>query len=181
MTISRKQYMKTYHQFLNIFHITSAHVLIIFSFYVFHIISFPIFFTILFLILCSIIHQKYMSEWVHESAHINIMINKRKNDLFTNIFISVIFGTSITKHRHGHLIHHKIKNFFYDNDPDTRFLMVKTKRNLKLSLFQDILGITALKMILFDRSVISPKSKLKKNSFTRSRWPILSSFYKGLI
>jgi len=102
-----------------------------------------------------------MSEWVHESAHFNILINKKINDLFTNFFISVIFGLNIADHRHSHFIHHKLTEFFNENDPDTGFLMVKTKRQLKLSLLQDILGITALKMFY-------GRSKLKKPIIKRN-------------
>jgi len=162
MSISRKDYIKTSHQFLNVGYIMSAHILIIFLFYAFHKVNFTIYFTTIISMLCSVIHQKYMSEWVHESAHFNILINKKINDLFTNIFISAIFGSNIAEHRHSHFIHHKLTEFFNENDPDTGLLMVKTKRQLKLSLLQDILGITALKMILFKKTKVN-KPIIKRN------------------
>lgn len=96
-------------------------------------------------------HQKYLSEWIHEGAHFNIHANKVWNDFLTNILAGVFFANNVAVHRVGHFIHHRVNSYFNPDDPDTRFLVLSSRKDFILQVALDLCGWNALKLFFLQR------------------------------
>jgi len=93
-----------------------------------------------------LVHQREISEWIHESAHFNLVPGKKWNDLLANGLVSVLMGTSVSAYRAAHFRHHELEKFFVDGDPDTRLFALKSRKTFLRSVFKDIIGLTALSL-----------------------------------
>lgn len=111
-------------------------------------------------IILNLIHQRATSEWIHESAHFNLIRNKKINDLFTDWFLGFLFFNDIRAHRSSHFEHHRQAHFLNPNDPDTFLLSIKSKRDFLRGFFDDLSGRSALRML---RSRETVKEPLKKS------------------
>ena len=104
-------------------------------------------------VLASLIHQRELSEWIHESSHFNLIPSKKWNDLIIQWFAGYLFANDIRAHRFGHNDHHRQAEFFIDKDPDTRLFGIKNRQQFWREIAKDLTGITALSMF-FSRSAI---------------------------
>lgn len=97
--------------------------------------------------LVFVIHQRVMSEWMHESAHHNFYPGRRRNDQLTLALIGPFFLEHIAPHRRTHLRHHVAPRFFVPEDPDTALLVVRTKGEFLRGFLSDLFGLTAYRAI----------------------------------
>lgn len=94
--------------------------------------------------LACLIHQRAMSEWIHEGAHFNLVRNRRLNDTLTNMLVCVWFGITVDDYRSTHFPHHAKDTFFVDDDGDTVFLEIGSRRGFWLAILRDLVGFTFL-------------------------------------
>jgi len=141
----RLDYMQASHGVMNVLRLVCTSLLLAAWFYwaphylemwVYALLSLP---------LC-IIHQRELSEWIHEAAHFNLVPDKTWNDRLTLVFAGFFFANDIKAHRFGHNQHHRQKQFFVENDPDTRLFRLTSKQAFLQEVLRDLSGITALKM-----------------------------------
>jgi fatty acid desaturase len=92
-----------------------------------------------------VVHQRAMSEWIHEGAHRNIVANARANDAFGNALAGVWFMLPVDVYRASHFAHHRAAGFFTTDDPETTFLEVQSRRSFKRALVEDLTGITMVR------------------------------------
>jgi fatty acid desaturase len=92
----------------------------------------------------SALHQRQASEWLHEGLHFNIHPNRAINELVSQFGLAAIFAINVNKMRAAHFRHHQAKAFFSEDDIDTKYAIVTSKKSFVLSLLRDISGITAL-------------------------------------
>ena len=118
-------------------------------------------------VVLSMIHQRELSEWVHEASHFNLTSDKKLNDWMSDLMLGVFLLTPIHSHRTGHNRHHAMSEFFVEDDPDTAEWGVKTKREFWLAIVSDVTGVTALRAFMkrraesdHSRSVIPNKWQL---------------------
>jgi fatty acid desaturase len=52
----------------------------------------------------------YLNNFFHEAAHHNLMPDRRRNDIATNLLMGWIFGSSIATYRQIHFQHHRPRN-----------------------------------------------------------------------
>ncbi len=99
-------------------------------------------------LLVSVVHQKAMSEWIHEGGHFNLVADRRWNDRLTNALAGIWFGVSVDAYRSTHFPHHAQRGFFRAEDPDTSFLTVTTRRELRRAVLRDLCGLTMIREFL---------------------------------
>lgn len=92
----------------------------------------------------SAVHQRQASEWLHEGLHFNIFPNRTINELVSQFGLAALFAINVNKMRDAHFRHHKVISFFGEQDTDTRYAIVTSRKDLMLSLLRDISGLTAL-------------------------------------
>ena len=111
------------------------------------------------LCICAI-HQRLISEWLHEGLHYNI--HKIKiNEFVSSFFSGINFALPLKQIRKAHFTHHSHKEFFSLDDLDTSFAIVKSKNDLLIALFKDLSGYTALSSytkIIISRLIPSKKT-----------------------
>lgn len=89
-----------------------------------------------------VIHQRAMSEWIHEAAHFNLLRTKRWNDLLGDLLAGIWFALPTASYRATHFQHHARDAFFLPGDRDTVFLLVGSRRELRRAMLRDVLGLT---------------------------------------
>jgi fatty acid desaturase len=119
-------------------------------------------------ILACLIHQRALSEWIHEAAHFKFVLGRKRNDRWIDRLAGVFFLSRITTHRKGHLEHHRLRQFFDDADPDTHLLRVRTRRDFRRAMLKDLTGLTALKMF-------SVRHGEKPSGSSPGLWPFLAA------
>lgn len=95
-------------------------------------------------LLACLVHQRAMSEWMHEGAHHNLLPHRRWNDRLTNVLAGVWFLMPVARYRATHFAHHAKAAFFVADDPDTEFLDVDSKRDFRRAVWRDLCGLTIL-------------------------------------
>ena len=95
-------------------------------------------------VLACLIHQRAMSEWIHEGAHFNLVKNRRWNDALTNLLACVWFGITVDDYRSTHFPHHAKDAFFVADDGDTVFLEIGSRREFWRAMVGDLAGLTFL-------------------------------------
>lgn len=93
----------------------------------------------------SAVHQRQTSEWLHEGLHFNVHPNRVVNDIVSQFGLAAVFAISVSMMRAAHFRHHKVTSFFSEQDIDTRYAIVTSKKDLVLSLLRDLSGLTALR------------------------------------
>ncbi|MEW6268636.1 MAG: fatty acid desaturase [Thermodesulfobacteriota bacterium] len=93
-------------------------------------------------LVACVIHQRAMSEWIHEAAHFNLLRTKRWNDLLGDVLAGVWFALPTASYRATHFQHHARDAFFLPGDRDTAFLLVGSRRELRHAVLRDVLGLT---------------------------------------
>ena len=98
-------------------------------------------------LLACLIHQRAISEWIHESAHFNFVRNRAWNDRWTHVLLGVFFLNDIRQHRYGHAVHHRQSTFFQPSDGDTWHLTARTRSELRNGALRDLFGMTAIQLL----------------------------------
>ena len=143
MRPTRRQYLTPWHGCLNVLHVLAAHALLVAWFWLGR--RLPLVVYVPCSVLAALIHQRAMSEWIHEAAHGNLVPWRPWNDFLGDALAGIWFALRVARYRTAHLPHHDQDTFFEDTDPDTRFLNVRTRRELRRTILADLTGVTALR------------------------------------
>ena len=139
----RRAFLQTRHGVLNVLSMIADHTLLL-VWFVFAADFVGWFVYLPASLLACLIHQRAMSEWIHEGAHFNLTPHRRWNDRLTNLLAGVWFLMPVTRFRATHFAHHAKAAFFVADDPDTEFLELDTKRAFPRAVWRDLCGITIL-------------------------------------
>jgi fatty acid desaturase len=140
----RSQYLTPRHGVVNVLHVLLTHALLVAWFWI----AFPwlpLAASIPLSLLVCVVHQRAMSEWIHEGAHFNLVPNRKWNDRLTDALAGVWFGLPVRTYRAIHFAHHRRDEFFVDDDPDTVFLVVGSRREFWRGVVRDLTGVTILR------------------------------------
>jgi fatty acid desaturase len=140
----RHEYLTRLHGALNVLHLLATHALLIVWFWLGGRFL-PVAAYIPLSLVACIIHQRAMSEWIHEGAHFNLVPNRRWNDRLTNALAGIWFALPVRVYRETHFAHHRKDAFFVPDDPDTAFLELHSRRAFRRALLSDITGLTILR------------------------------------
>ena len=150
---------------LNLLMICGYHVVFFSSSYII-IQSLELIFSLPLFILISLIHQKFLAEFLHEGSHYCTHRNKAINDFISNYLVGLFFFVSINNYRKKHFQHHDFKKFFSPKDPETGPLKVYTKKGFWKNVFFDLIGINGLLFLLnYTNLEASPRSNTPKGKF----------------
>jgi fatty acid desaturase len=92
-----------------------------------------------------VVHQKAMSEWLHEGAHRSLVPDPGWNDRLGNALAGVWFMLPMSVYRASHFAHHRTPAFFTGTDPETTFLEVRSRRAFRRAIVEDLTGITIIR------------------------------------
>ncbi len=140
---ARAEYLRPRHQVANVATLLATHAGLA-SWCAFAFLSFPWWGAILLSVLPCLIHQRAMSEWIHEASHYNLLRDPGRNDTVGNVLAAFAFLTTIQTYRSSHLPHHARQDFFVPEDGDTGMHVIATRREFRRGLVRDALGINAL-------------------------------------
>ena len=93
-------------------------------------------------LVACVIHQRSMSEWIHEAAHYSLTGSRRGNDIVGNLLSGIWFALPVGVYRASHTAHHRADGFFTDDDPETVFLDVESRRAFRRAIIRDLVGGT---------------------------------------
>ncbi len=99
-------------------------------------------------ILISIIHQKFLGEFIHEGCHYHLFKFKKINEILSNYFVGIFFFVSVQNYRKKHFEHHKHDEYFKDTDPETGPIKVYSRKEFWKKVLLDLVGINGLKFLL---------------------------------
>lgn len=99
-------------------------------------------------VLASLVHQRVLSEWFHESTHWNLVPDRRWNDWLADLLIGPFNGTRVRSNRPGHFRHHADLGFFVAGDPDTCSSIAVTRREFIIGILRDVCHFSALRAFL---------------------------------
>lgn len=95
-------------------------------------------------LVACVIHQRAMSEWIHEASHYSLTRSRRWNDLLGNLFSGIWFALPVGVYRASHTAHHRADGFFTESDPETVFLAVASRREFRRAIGRDLVGGTMI-------------------------------------
>jgi fatty acid desaturase len=147
----RREYLSTRHGVLNVLHVLATHALLI-AWFIAGYLLLPLVVYLPVSLLACVIHQRAMSEWIHEGAHANFVPNRTWNDRLTDMLAGMWFLLPVRVYRAVHLQHHRQDEFFVENDPDTVFLEIETRAAFWWAIVRDLTGITMIIQFLRFRS-----------------------------
>jgi fatty acid desaturase len=155
---SRRSFLSPRHGLLNVLHVLATHAGLIaclgFAATLYWVAYLP------FVALVCLVHQRAMSEWIHEAGHWNLFADKRWNDRLGDALAGVWFGLPVASYRATHFVHHDRDGFFLAGDEDTVFLTVGTRRAFWWAVARDVTGLTAVRQYLrFRTGVRAPGSR----------------------
>jgi fatty acid desaturase len=142
----RREYLTPFHGIVNVLHVLVTHALLVAWFWLGYELL-PLARYLPGSVLASLIHQRAMSEWIHEGAHFNLVPNRRWNDRLTNVLAGIWFALPVRVYRAIHLQHHRKQDFFVAEDPDTVFLEIRSRREFWLGVLRDLTGLTILRQL----------------------------------
>jgi fatty acid desaturase len=142
----RREYLTPFHGAVNVAHILATHALLLAWFWVGYR-YLPLAVYIVGSLPVCLVHQRAMSEWIHEGAHFNVVPHRRWNDRLTNVLAGIWFALPVRVYRAIHLQHHRKHDFFVADDPDTVFLEVRSRRAFWLGVVRDLTGLTILRQL----------------------------------
>jgi fatty acid desaturase len=143
----RATYLRTRHGVLNVLHILREHALLL-AWFIVAPRFLPWFVYVPGSLFACLVHQRAMSEWIHEGAHYNLWPTRRVNDVLTDVLAGVWFLMPVSVYRATHFAHHAKADFFVPDDPDTEFLDVETRRDFQRGVLRDLCGLTILRQFL---------------------------------
>jgi fatty acid desaturase len=128
----------------NVFHVLGTHALLVVWFWIGWR-ALPLAAYVPLTLVACLVHQRAMSEWIHEGAHFNLVRDRRWNDSLTSLLAGVWFGVTVTSYRATHFPHHAKDGFFVPEDKDTDFFAVTSRRGFRRAVLEDLMGITVFK------------------------------------
>ena len=140
---ARKDFLTRTHSMANVAHVLSTHAALLAWFWVAWR-TVPLAAYLPLSVIACLIHQRAMSEWLHEGAHRNFVINGWWNDRLTDALVGIVMVVSTVTYRRTHYLHHDMPEFFVSPDPDTNFLTVDSKRAFWGAILRDVTGVTVL-------------------------------------
>jgi len=152
-----------YESFSNLLMICGLHLIFFYTSYALIsnfdlIISLPLF------VLLSLIHHKFLGEFIHEGCHYHIYKNRWFNDLISNYFIGIFFFVSVKSYRKKHFKHHEYDLYFNPEDPETGPLKIYKKKDLWKSILFDLTGINGFKFVLNYINLDASSRSIKESS-----------------
>ena len=136
----RRRHLRPVHGAANVARILAAHLLLGAWFWLGHrLLPFPLY--VVGSPVACLVHQRAMSEWIHEGAHFNL-VPGRANDALTNLLAGLPFVLPVAAYRAVHFAHHRSSRFFVPADPDTAFLAVDSRRAFRRAVAADVCGLT---------------------------------------
>jgi fatty acid desaturase len=93
-------------------------------------------------LLACVIHQRAMSEWIHEAAHYSLTRSRRWNDVLGNLLAGIWFALPVDVYRASHTAHHRAAEYFTEGDPESVFLAVDSRRAFRRAILVDLVGGT---------------------------------------
>jgi fatty acid desaturase len=154
----RRDYLRPWHGVLNVLHVIGNHALLLLWFWLGHRLL-PLAAFLPLSLLFSLAHQRAMSEWIHEGAHYNLVPGRTWNDRWANLTAGLFFGVPVASYRAVHFAHHGKHDFFVEEDPDTYFLTVGTKREFRRGVLHDLTGLTLLSQFRRSRAADSTRGE----------------------
>jgi fatty acid desaturase len=143
----RREFLTARHGAMNVVHVLLTHAVLIAWFWVgYRYLPFVVY-VALSLVVC-VVHQRAMSEWIHEGAHFNLLPGKRWNDVATNLLAGLWFALPVSVYRDIHFQHHRMEAFFVRDDPDTVFLDIDSRRSFWRAVVSDVTGLTMIRQSL---------------------------------
>lgn len=144
----RARFLAPRHGVLNFMHLMRIHAALVLWFWLaFAYLPYGI--AICFSVVASFLHQRALSEWIHEGAHFNFMRGRRRNDLALNLLAGPLFGYNLDQYRKLHFGHHAMLRFFVSEDPDTGYMIAASTRMVLWECIKDLTGVRAVKGYLF--------------------------------
>ena len=173
--LSRQNFLTEKFSLINLINIMFLHIFIIlfFIFLEYNTIN-SITYFLFGWVVCSV-HQRQVSEWLHEGIHFNIHKNKIINDFVSKYFLGYLMGIPLNSIRKNHFNHHAQKDFFGPDDDDTAYAKFSNTRHLLLSVFLDLIGFNAIKnyLVAFFKTSGEKNVKVVGNSFFKNFLPII--------
>lgn len=143
----RRDFLTRRHVVANLLHVLATHALLV-AWFAFAWRLLPLVIYVPLSLLASLMHQRAMSEWLHEGCHFNMVSSRRWNDLVTDALCSIWVGVTVAAYRRSHFPHHSRTGFFAAGDPDTSFLAVHSRSELRRAVARDLAGVTVLRQFL---------------------------------
>ncbi len=174
----RKDYLKVSHQVINVARLLGSHIAFGLSLWmIYHFLSGAM--AWLLTLVAIFLHQKEMSEWVHEASHYNLLKNRKWNDLLINAVTAPLFGVSIAQYRNLHFSHHSAEAFFTSDDPDTRSMIARNRHQLYRDCLLDLTGVRALQIYL--QVALKPQTNGKKENRSLGFFFYMCTFHSCLL
>ena len=144
----------------NIMMIFGLHFLFFLSaFFLIH--NLQLIFSIPLFIIISLMHHKFLGEFIHEGSHYHLHKNKIINEYISNYLVGLFFFVSVSNYRKKHFKHHEFEKFFNSEDPETGPLKIHSKKEFWKNIFFDLTGINGIKFLINYTSRDSEKLKFK--------------------
>ena len=139
--------LSTTESICNLFYILLLHTLFFsISFYLIN--NYSLFISIPIFIVISLIHHKFLGEFIHEGCHYHLFKSKKINEFLSNYFVGLFFFVSVQNYRKKHFQHHKHDDYFMESDPETGPVKVLTKKDFWKKVFLDLIGVNGIKFLL---------------------------------
>ena len=99
-------------------------------------------------VVLSLIHHKFLGEFIHEGSHYHLFKNKTVNEYISNYLVGVFFFVSVSNYRKKHFKHHEFERFFDSEDPETGPLKIRSKKEFWKNIFLDLVGFNGIMLLL---------------------------------
>jgi fatty acid desaturase len=137
----RRAYLQRRHSVMNVAQLAAADALLVAWFWAGYRYLPLAPYLVLSLVVC-VVHQRAMSEWIHEASHYSLTRSRRGNDLVGNLLSGIWFALPVDVYRASHTAHHRAREFFTEADPESAFLVVDSRRGFRRAILADLLGGT---------------------------------------
>ena len=141
------KYLTNTDSLVNLFLILLLHT-VYFSFSYLIIQNLELLFAIPLFVIISLIHHKFLGEFIHEGSHYHLHKSKKVNELISNFLKGVFFFVSVNNYRKKHFKHHEYETFFNPDDPETGPLKILSKKEFWKNIFFDLTGFNGLLFLL---------------------------------
>jgi fatty acid desaturase len=137
----RRAHLRPIHSVLNVAQLALADALLVLWFWLGWA-YLPLWAYIPISLLACVVHQRAMSEWIHEAAHYSLTRSRRWNDVLGNLLAGIWFALPVDVYRASHTAHHRAAEYFTDADPESVFLAVDSRRGFRRAILVDLVGGT---------------------------------------
>ena len=156
----------------NIMMIFGLHFLFLLStFFLIH--NLQLIFSIPLFIIISLIHHKFLGEFIHEGSHYHLHKNKIINEYISNYLVGLFFFVSVSNYRKKHFKHHEFEKFFNFEDPETGPLKIHSKKEFWKNIFFDLIGYNGLLFLLN----YTNQAAGNRSSSTKSKFKLDKAFF----